>query len=457
MATFYKRGGKKNKGGTWYIQYFDENGKRCTVKGCSDRDATEALARKLEADVMLRKRGVIDTKLDRYAVEGRRPIGEHLDEWIQDLESRDITAKQVQLTSGRAKRLLELAGIERLNEITPSAIQNALAKLREKGRAAKTLNDTLTSVKQFCGWARADGRISENPIDSVKGFNTRTDRRHDRRALTDDEVRQLIRAAENGPALLGCSGIERALIYRLAVLSGLRANEIRTLKKRSFILDETQPAVIVQAAFSKHRREDIQPLPSELVPLLRDYLKDINDGDMAFDVPKKFVQALRQDLEAAGIPYETHNGFADFHALRHTFITRLIKSGVNPKTAQTLARHQDASLTLNRYSHVEVIDKVAALRQLPLLEGPITDTQRQKVAATGTDGLKDVGTSVGTQAAFDGKGWRSEAQMYPEKDNRKSDKVSVLGVGRQFVAGCGKNVRKERETGFEPATLSLEG
>ena len=44
----------------------------------------------------------------------------------------------------------------------------------------------------------------------------------------------------------------------------------------------------------------------------------------------------------------THDGiFADFHALRHTFITNLCKADVSPKTAQMLARHSDISLTMN--------------------------------------------------------------------------------------------------------------
>jgi hypothetical protein len=36
---------------------------------------------------------------------------------------------------------------------------------------------------------------------------------------------------------------------------------------------------------------------------------------------------------------DTQGRYADFHANRHTFITNLGRAGVNPKTAQTLARH----------------------------------------------------------------------------------------------------------------------
>ncbi len=53
MASIYKRGGKKNKSGVYYVGYTDANGKPRTVKGVTDLDATKALARKLEADAML--------------------------------------------------------------------------------------------------------------------------------------------------------------------------------------------------------------------------------------------------------------------------------------------------------------------------------------------------------------------------------------------------------------------
>ena len=394
MATFYKRD-KSKKDAPWYYRYFDENGKRISKRGCTDLQATKDMARKDEEKARLVKHGVIDAKLDRYAAENRRPISEHLEDWIQDLQSRDVTDKQVKLASGRTKRLIELAGIKRLNEVTPFAVQNSLAKLRDKGRAAKTLNDSLASLKQFCSWARADGRIPENPIDSVKGYNTATDRRHDRRALSDEEIRRLIKAAENGPTLQGCPGVERALIYRLAVLSGLRANEIGTLTKQCFNLDATSPTVTVQAGCSKHRREDIQPLPDELVPLLREHLRETSNPDRVFHMPLKPVRALRKDLEAAGIEYQTQSGFADFHALRHTFITRLINSGVNPKTAQILARHHDASLTLNTYSHIEMIDQVAALKRLPPLDNKSPEREKQVKVATGTDGKK-IGDTIGT-------------------------------------------------------------
>ena len=68
------------------------------------------------------------------------------------------------------------------------------------------------------------------------------------------------------------SGVERAMLYRLAVESGLRANELRTLTVSSFDLDKC--TVTVQAGYSKRKHEDVLPLRPDTVEELRVFLKD---------------------------------------------------------------------------------------------------------------------------------------------------------------------------------------
>ena len=91
---------------------------------------------------------------------------------------------------------------------------------------------------------------------------------------------------------------------------------------------------------------------------------------------------LKPDLEAAGIPYVDDAGrFADFHALRHSFITHLGRAdGVHFKTAQELAGHSTPTLTA-RYTHGFKGDEVAAVNALPDLSPPTHEAQK----ATGTD------------------------------------------------------------------------
>jgi len=78
---------------------------------------------------------------------------------------------------------------------------------------------------------------------------------------------------------------------------------------------------------------------------------------------------LQARQESDFLKYEDSQGkFADFHALRHTFITNLSRANVTPKVAQTLARHSDIRLTLNIYSHATTGEQAKAINSLPGLK-----------------------------------------------------------------------------------------
>jgi site-specific recombinase XerD len=77
------------------------------------------------------------------------------------------------------------------------------------------------------------------------------------------------------------------------------------------------------------------------------------------------AEELQRQLKSDFLCYCNHDGlFADFHSLRHTFISSLERAGVKPKMAQTLARHSDIRLALQTYTHVELSEQVAAIQSL---------------------------------------------------------------------------------------------
>jgi len=59
-----------------------------------------------------------------------------------------------------------------------------------------------------------------------KGYNAAADRRHTRRELADGEIVALLRAAEGDGIVGGMAGPDRAVLYTLAVTTGLRAGEL---------------------------------------------------------------------------------------------------------------------------------------------------------------------------------------------------------------------------------------
>lgn len=101
-----------------------------------------------------------------------------------------------------------------------------------------------------------DRRAVENPVALLDGLNVKTGRRHDRRALTVEELVALLEGTGSGPVRFHMTGGERRLLYWLAVETGLRAGELRSLTPASFALDGDGPTVTVEASYSKRRGLD---------------------------------------------------------------------------------------------------------------------------------------------------------------------------------------------------------
>jgi integrase len=141
--------------------------------------------------------------------------------------------------------------------------------------------------------------------------------RHARRALSAEELTKLVASArQSHKRIQGFPGEQRARIYLISYMTGLRKKEIASLTPRSFDLKGSPPTVTVEAACSKHRRKDVLPLHPELVAVLREWVARIPPSQKLFpDLDRKKTWLMvRKDLERVGIAYETEDGFADFHA-----------------------------------------------------------------------------------------------------------------------------------------------
>ncbi len=195
------------------------------------------------------------------------------------------------------------------------------------------------------------------------------------------------------------SSPEHAMLYRLPLGTGFRASELRSLTPDSFFLKKYPQTVTVEASYSKHRWKDIQPIRGDLAALLRPWLTPKPRCERIFrKLPKTTARMLRFDLaaaratwitescddsqehrrreESAFLSYRDHAGrVADFHAVRHTYISGIV--------AQELARHSTSRLTVDRYAHTRQRDVVAALEALPATTR--AEPPSEALAATGTD------------------------------------------------------------------------
>src|SRR5262249_55902504 len=121
-----------------------------------------------------------------------------------------------------------------------------------RGRDAQPLPDFHPGVQQVAREGPPGrGRPARAPVAAE---------RRRRRALREDLFGNLLEAAAAGPSFRGVGGPDRVLLYTLAANTGFRASELASLTPRSFDLAADPPTVTVEASYSKHRRQDVQPL-----------------------------------------------------------------------------------------------------------------------------------------------------------------------------------------------------
>src|SRR5262249_25047268 len=167
-----------------------------------------------------------------------------------------------------------------------------------------------------------------NPSDRRALLNVARARRHARRELAADEMRRLLEVTRaSARAFRGLTGPDRAALYLTACGTGFRVRALAGLTPADFDLAAALPAVVLPARLAKKKKAKVQPLAADVADALRAYLdgrprnKPVWPGTWNVDA----AEMLRADLEAAGIPYavEGPDGplFADFHALRHTYLT----------------------------------------------------------------------------------------------------------------------------------------
>ncbi len=382
----------KGKSRKWWGRFRDVDDREKRVPLAIDRAAAQAMLNEYVRRVERQKVGLIEAT-DEHR---KKAIAQHVADYEKHLKAKANEPRYIDLAIGRLKALLAGCKFKSIGQITPSGVANWLRDQRDANAFGKaTSNDYLVAAKAFCNWLVRERRFGHNPLAHLQRLNVDTDVRRKRRVLTMDELDRLIAAAEKSKGRLGrMGGADRAIVYRLAAFTGLRAQEIASLTPRAFALDANPPTVTVEACYSKHRRKDVLPLAEDLCRRLRTYLarrekEKRRSGEERLWPGKWYRKAgeiLQRDLAAARQAWvedatgtaerkcrdhsdylrtvDTAGQVVDFHSLRHGFITHLVMANVPPKVAQALARHSTITLTMDRYTHLGMGDLVEAVGRL---------------------------------------------------------------------------------------------
>jgi len=396
MASIFKRkrkvtldNGKKvvRQSEKYYTRLTDADGIKRTIALFTDKTASQQQAANLQKEIELARAGVID----RYKDHRSKLLNEHLKDFKQYLLDKGDTKDYANLTHNRVKAMLTECRFTFIADVQPSRLQRYIAEQKRNGLGIKSCNYYLTAAKIFFNWMVDDRRIGENPLAHLKGQNAQKDICRKRRALTPDETNALLTTTLKNSKHCNLTGKERYMLYVLALSTGFRAGELHSLAWRSLNLSDSEPSVTVQAGYAKNGKEATLPLRKDVAEQFWQWFTEggFSLSEKVFPMFNKSKGAamLRIDLEVAGMPYEDDSGrYADFHSLRHTFISNIGKSGATVKEAQSLARHSTSALTLEVYTHIGLYDERRVVENLPpLTDRTSTENNRAVALKTGTD------------------------------------------------------------------------
>ena len=138
MASVFKRGGKANRRGYYYVSWNDHQGRRSTeCTRTTDKTTTERIVAKYEADAALQRDGVIDPALDAISKESQRSIESHLADYESKLKAANRTEKHVNSTTNFIRWIADHAGFKTAVDISADGVNRYAGKLRDEGRAAR--------------------------------------------------------------------------------------------------------------------------------------------------------------------------------------------------------------------------------------------------------------------------------------------------------------------------------
>ena len=317
-------------------------------------------------------------------------VAEYCEKWLLMQSVHVRTTTLTDYTSKVRRHIIAELGDKRMGEVSLDDIQLALVSVSKK--SPSVYKSVVILYKSIFRAAKESRIIDNNPTIylTTKGGGVP---QKDKAALTDEQVERLLDAVE---------GLPTYVFVMLGLYAGLRREEILALKWDSVYLDGNFPYLTVRRAWHTENNrpvilEELKtkaaerniPLPTCLAECLKEtkenstseYVVPNRDGDpLSYTQFKRLWQYVvtRTVKERSYYRYEdgkrvkhtvtpvlgekaAHNGNVvyslDFevtpHQLRHTYITNLIHSSVDPKTVQYLAGHESSKITMDIYAKVK--------------------------------------------------------------------------------------------------------
>lgn len=265
-------------------------------------------------------------------------------------------------------------GSIKLSDLRATHLQSHYKELLENGTRANIIRTVNKHLGTSLNLALKQGLVMRNYADLV------TLPKADKK---ENEAIKCFSESEQKTLIASLDGNRNKALYLTALGCGLRLGEIIGLKWID--IDFTQETISIKRAVSNIAKVQSDgtrewgviehtpktetsvrtiPMPKTLVKALKQHKAEqskekLKYSDLYTDYnlvfcsecgnyfdTRNLTRSYTRHLKKIGLPYR------NFHALRHTYATRLFENNVPIKTVQALLGHKDIGTTMNIYTHV---------------------------------------------------------------------------------------------------------
>ena len=279
-------------------------------------------------------------------------------------------------------RLIEFTsgcGVKTVADVTENIAQAFLSYNWKRGISAKTYNSNLDVLKRVFRLLCKD----QNPF---ADFKKKPGCAEMRQAFTTEQLQKIWETLQS-PEYHILYKEEMMVLYKLALYTGARCGDLCLLKWQAVDLEHRLIRFVPHKTATTSRKRVEIPMSDVLfealntIPQTSEYvLPQVaerykrNPGGISRDA-KKLIEAAGFQAVDEGENRQLRNvSRLCFHAFRHSYVSMLINSGVNPLVVRDLVGHTTVDMTA-RYTHVALDTKVNAVKALPTLgEKPTQST-----------------------------------------------------------------------------------
>lgn len=219
--------------------------------------------------------------------------------------------------------------------LSKTDLEQMLANMRDAGLSSNSINSYTRTLKSFFSWCNEED-ITPLNLRLYKAEETVKD------TYTDAELKRLLKK----PKVRSTTFCEYRnwVIVNLLLNSGCRAATIRSF----LIKDVNLNNATITYRHTKNKSIQIVPLCSEMVSVMREYLKVRNGESNEVLFPNESGKSMTEaGLREAIRHYNRSRGVekTSTHLFRHTFAERYLRNGGNPFNLQKILGHSTLDMT----------------------------------------------------------------------------------------------------------------